>query len=186
MTKNTKRWQEFKQKRPGFYSGKELAIWLGVSRNSIPDVAERFRITSIEGLYPEADVWRRILMISPRHEDDRRLLRKPLQGSVWLARRTGVPSSTVRAKIRKGTFEYPRGVQLSEAKEDGGPPRSRRWIPCIIEALADGRQPPEFEYVERVDASCFFEKNGAKKPVHLIANNVFAQIVHDKAEIAQQ
>lgn len=186
MTKTIKSRQEFKQKRLGFYSCKELAIWLGVSRNSIDEIALRFRLTAIEGLYPEANVWRKIFSINPRHEDDRRILRDPLQGSGWVARRIGVPSSTVRAKIRKGTFEYPTGVQLADPQSGGGSPRSRRWIPCIIEALADGSEPPDFEYIEHGDPTFPLENNSAREPIRGPTNNVFKQIAVGNAEVAQQ
>ncbi|WP_154665098.1 hypothetical protein [Leisingera daeponensis] len=176
----------FKQRRKGFFSKTELAEWLGVSRNSVAAIGERFGIREIENLFPEADVWRKILGIDPRHEEDRVLLRRPLQDSTWFASQTGIPPSTIRAKIREGTLEYPHGVQLSEESEAGGPPRSRRWVACVIEALADGKTAPAFSPAVSVNAPSAPVQDGGGEAAQASRLNVFAQIVHGNAEGAAQ
>lgn len=177
--------EEFKLRDPGFFALGELGIWLGVSRNSVAEIAERFGLCAMEGRYPEAEVYRKILGIEPRDDQDRDLLRRPLEGSGWLSRKTGVPASTIRAKVRKGTFAYPLGVQLSETSDGGAKPRSRRWIPCVIEPLAEGKAPPDFakdahktaERPEEMSGS----SDGSGRP-----NNVFARIAHGNAQCAPQ
>ncbi|UWQ48973.1 hypothetical protein K3720_13725 [Leisingera caerulea] len=176
----------FKQRRKGFFSKTELSEWLGVSRNSVAGIAKRFGLREIESLFPEADVWRKILGVEPRHEEDRVLLRRPLQDSTWFARQTGIPPSTIRAKIREGTLEYPHGVQLSEESEAGGPPRSRRWVACVIEALADGKTAPAFSPAVSVNAPSAPVQDGGGEAAQASGLNVFAQIVHGNADGAAQ
>lgn len=177
--------EEFKLRAPGFFAPGELGTWLGVSRNSVAEIAERFGLRAIEGRYPEAEVYRKILGIEPRDDQDRDLLRRPLEGTGWLSRKTGVPASTVRAKVRKGTFAYPLGVQLSETSEGGAEPRSRRWIPCLIESLAEGMALPDFVQVARKTDERPVERSGnsggSGRP-----NNVFAQIARGDAQGAPQ
>ncbi|WP_271881329.1 hypothetical protein [Phaeobacter italicus] len=186
MPERKKERRDFKQRRKGFFSKTELAEWLGVSRNSVAGIAERFGIREIENLFPEADVWRKILGIDPRHEEDRVLLRRPLRDGTWFARQTGIPQSTIRAKIREGTLEYPHGVQLSEESEAGGAPRSRRWIACVIEALADGKTAPAFSPAVSVKTPSALGKDGGGEAAQAPGLNVFAQILHRNADGASQ
>lgn len=185
MPSKIKSKQAFKQRRPGFYTATELGDWLGVSRNSVPEIAERFGLKRSEGNYPEADVWRKILGIDPRHEADRELLRRPLAASEWVARKTGTPPSTLRSKVKQGTFEYPLGVQLGEASDDRGAPRSRRWIPCIIDALSDGRQPPDFREVRPLGVASTPAEEAQTGPENSPANNAFARIASSNDDDAQ-
>ncbi|WP_206742596.1 hypothetical protein [Leisingera sp. ANG-S3] len=178
--------RDFKQRKKGFFSKTELAVWLGVSRNSVTAIAKRFGLREIESLFPEADVWRKILGVDPRCEEDRVLLRRPLQDSTWFARQTGIPPSTIRAKIREGTLEYPHGVQLSEESEAGGAPRSRRWVACVIEGLADGKTAPAFSPAVSVNALSAPVQDGVGEAAQASGLNVFAQIVHSSAEGAAQ
>ncbi|GGC24175.1 hypothetical protein GCM10011363_45840 [Marivita lacus] len=85
--------EDFQPRHPGFVTRGELVIWLGVSRNSGGGIAERFGLRAIEGRFPEAEIYRKILGIDPRDEQDRACLRRPLEGAGWLSRRTGVPAS---------------------------------------------------------------------------------------------
>ncbi|MGR3454604.1 hypothetical protein [Pseudooceanicola sp.] len=177
--------ENFRPRDPGFLSPGELGTWLGVSRNSVADIAERFGLHSIEGRFPEAEVFRKILGIDPRDEQDRVRLRRPLEGARWLSRRTGVPASTVRAKIRKGTFGYPLGVQLSETSDDGAEPRSRRWLPCVIDAIAEGKAPPDFEQVTTEMTQGPAEMRGISGDPGA-PNNVFARIARGNDQGAPQ
>lgn len=178
--------QNFKQRKQGFFDQSELAAWLGVSPNSVPRIAKRFNLTDLDGSYPEAAVWRKVLGIIPRHEDDRALLRRPLKCSAWFAIKTGLPRSTIRRKIRAGTLEYPVGVQLAVESEGGFAPRSRRWIPSIIEAMAQGKAPPAFDQVETENAGLPLGPAGDVELPPPPAINVFEQIVRSSAGGTQQ
>ena len=177
--------EEFKLRAPGFFAPGELGTWLRVSRNSVAEIAKRFGLRPIEGRYSEAEVYRKILGIELRDDQDRELLRRPLEGTGWLSRKTGVPASTVRAKVSKGTFAYPLGVQLSETSKGGAEPRSRRWIPCLIEPLVEGRVPPDF-----VQVACKSDERPVEMPGNSggsrQTNNVFAQIARGNAQFAPQ
>jgi hypothetical protein len=132
------------QKRPGFFTRSELSRWLGASRNSVQEIARRFNIRSIEGLYPEDEIFRKVLGIAVNGDAERALLRVPLKNARWVSRETGVPGSTLRRKVREGSFAYTCGIQLGAVSTDGCAARSRRWIPCIVQALARGEEPPHF------------------------------------------
>ncbi len=185
MPKRKTNRENFQLRRPGFFTAAELGTWLAVSRNSVVDIAERFGLRAIDRRFPEAEVYRKILGIDPRDEQDRARLRRPLEGVGWLSRRTAVPASTIRAKVRDGTFGYPLGVQLSEPSHNGVEPRSRRWIPCIIDALAEGMEPPAFEQVTsettEAPAGMCEDSDGSAVP-----NNVFARIACSNNQVAPQ
>ena len=183
MLKRRTNRENFQPRHPGFFTLGELGVWLGISRNSVGDVAERFGLHAIDGRYPEAEVYRKILGIDPRDDQDRERLRRPLEGAGWLSRKTGVPASTARAKVRNGTFGYPHGVQLSGVSEGGAEPRSRRWIPCVIEALSEGKEPPEFVRViyEPTDAPAEIPE---KVRSYGAVNNIFAQIARRNDQVA--
>ena len=175
----------FTPREPGFFAQSELATWLGVSRNSVADIADRFGLRPLEGRFPEAEVYRKILRIDPRDDHDRDCLRRPLEGSGWLSRTTGVPASSIRSRVRNGSFDYPLGVQLSETSEGGAEPRSRRWIACVIEALADGREPPSFAQVGGEPTATPREMPGCADGSGA-PNNVFARIARGNDSAAPQ
>lgn len=185
MKKRKTNHENFQPRHPGFFTLAELGIWLGVSRNSVADIAMRFGIRAIEGRFPETAVYRKILGIDPRDDQDREQLRRPLASVRWLSRKTGVPASTIRARVRTGKFGYPLGVQLSEPSEGGAKPRSRRWIPCVIDALAEGKEPPNFVVIVGKPAKVSAEiRTDADDPS--VSNNVFARIAHSNDQAASK
>ena len=66
MPKRKTNRENFKPRDPGFFTPGELGTWLGISRNSVADIAERCGLRAIEGRFPEAEVCRKILGIDPR------------------------------------------------------------------------------------------------------------------------
>jgi hypothetical protein len=134
------------QAEAGWFSRRELRAYLGVGKNAVRAIADRFGLTDVEGCFDERDVWRRILHLEPVHDRGAHLLRIPLRDIRWVAGQLGKASSTIRNEIARGAFPFGSGVQLGALNADGGP-RLRRWCAPVFHAerlgvaLAGVRQP---------------------------------------------
>jgi len=126
------------QEHRGFLTREEMGFYLRVGKNEVAGIAKRFGLRPLEGLFPERALWRQILGLEPVTAQGEDLLRLQLQDIHWVAGRTGRAVSTLRNRIRSGSFNYPPGVQLG-AISPGRTPRLRRWLPEVIEAAREGR-----------------------------------------------
>jgi hypothetical protein len=125
------------QAEAGWFTRRELQAYLGVGKNAVAAIADRFGLTEVEGCFDERDVWRRILHLAPVHEHGAYLLRIPLRDLHWVAGQLGKASSTIRNEIARGTFPFDSGVQLGALDADGGP-RLRRWCAPVFDAERRG------------------------------------------------
>lgn len=132
---------------PGFLTSSELQFYLQVGKNEVAAIARRFDIPKREGRFREADVWRQLLELAPASDDAVSLLRVQLQDINWVADRLGRAASTIRDRIRNGSFGYPCGVQLGGGRVRT--PRLRRWLPGHFEAALTGRELTDLRRVPR-------------------------------------
>jgi hypothetical protein len=134
------------QAEAGWFNRRELQQYLGVGKNAVAAIADRFGLNCIDGSYDERDVWRRILDLEPVHDHGVHLLRMPLRDIHWIAGRVGKAPSTVRNEIASGAFRFGRGVQIA-ATDTGRDARTRRWCEPVFNAelrsvaLASVRKP---------------------------------------------
>lgn len=170
---------------PGLWSREELSNYLNVGHNEIPRIAERFSIPVIEGHFAERTVWRQLFGIDPRDDAAAELLRLQLQDINWLSREIGRAASTIRNRIKAGTFGYPIGVQLGETSKDGVPPRLRRWMPWEIPVAQSLTDAPALRRVTPIraagaDALSTTPRSGPETHTDAVVptdpNNVFATI----------
>jgi len=133
--------------KPAGLSTEELRRYLGVGRNAVSGIAQRFGIEKVHGLYPEPVVWRQLFGFAPDDDAARALLREPLTDINWVAWLTGHPHSTISAALREDRWRYDCGVQLGEAAGTMHP-RSRRWLPCLLRAQITGAATASFRLVE--------------------------------------
>ncbi|MBB05140.1 MAG: hypothetical protein CML03_06425 [Pseudooceanicola sp.] len=130
-------------------STKELKLYLGVGRNSVAEIARRFGVEKMHGIYPEKVLWRQLFGVLPADDSTRSLLRESLVDINWVRKVTGVTNSTIRDNLRTGRWQYDRGVQLGDADAEQAP-RMRRWLPALIRTRVLGSPVPSFEIVEPV------------------------------------
>jgi hypothetical protein len=184
-------------KTPGLLARKELARFLAVDRDEIPGIVCRFGLRLLEDRFIERDVWRQVLGLEPVDDVAGELLRQRLRNIAWVGCRIGKAPSTVRDKIRRGTFEYSDGVQLGADKPDRAPPRMRRFVPALIEAQRCGAEAPFREVHRRpvvaqaaeelTDPAAASETtpeavSTAEDPAQDAPHIVFGQMVRDKAQ----
>lgn len=131
---------------PAGLSTDELRRYLGVGRNNVSAIAQRFGIENLHGIYPESVVWRQLFGLTPDDDAARAALREPLADINWVSCATGVARSTIRDHLRSGTWQYDRGVQLGD---DGKTqvPRLRRWIPALIRSRRFASPVPDFSSI---------------------------------------
>lgn len=139
--------QTIEPKTPGLLTRQELASYLQVDYDAVPDIARRFGLTTVEDHFPERAVWRQVLGLEPIDEAAADLLRQQLQDIGWVSRRVGKATSTIRDKIRAGTFQYSPGVQLGAVVADRPAPRTRRFVPALIEAQRCDDPVPDFRII---------------------------------------
>jgi hypothetical protein len=73
------------QAEAGWFTRRELQAYLGVGKNAVGAISDRFGLTDVEGCFDERDVWRRILHLEPVHDHSAHLLRIPLRDIVpWV------------------------------------------------------------------------------------------------------
>ena len=183
-------------KTPGLLTRKELAAYLNVDCDAIPDIARRFGLTILEDHFVERVVWKQILGLAPADDEAAGLLRQQLQDIAWVSRRVGKAPSTIRDKIRMGTFEYSHGVQLGAIIAGKSAPRTRRFIPSLIAAQRIGDPAPDFRAVaarpvppgdmetqptDPPDQSDAASVPGASAEASGSKNNVLAQIAGSNA-----
>ncbi|MZR14574.1 hypothetical protein GQE99_16260 [Maritimibacter sp. DP07] len=149
----------------------ELGTWLGIGKNEVGKVIARFGLVSLEGYFPERDIWEKILEVQPTTDTAAWALREPLADVHWVAWMTGKRPSTIRNKVRAGTFDYGAGVQLG-ARTGTVNARLRRWNRECIRARREGRAEPEFMRVE-TDAQV---DNAAETPSEAMKTGPFAAI----------
>jgi hypothetical protein len=138
---------------PGFLTPSELQFYLRVGKNEVSAIAHRFDIPRREGRYREADVWAQLFEVAPTSEAGMALLRVQLQDITWVAGRLGRSASTIRERLRSGSFDYPCGVQLGQ--EGSRTPRLRRWLPGPFEAALAEEALTDLRFVpRRVGAAC--------------------------------
>ena len=125
------------QTEAGWFTRRELQGYLGVGKNAVAAIADRFGLVSVDGCFDERDVWRRILNLQPVHDHGADLLRIPLRDIHWVAGQLVKASSTIRNEIARGTFQFDSGVQLGALDADGGP-RLRRWCAPVFDAERRG------------------------------------------------
>lgn len=182
--------------KPGLLNPEELTDYLNVGRNDVPAIARRFGLLVLEGLYVETVIWRQIHGLEPADDEAADLLRHQLQGIRWVAGRVGRAPSTIRNRIRAGTFNYPCGVQLGHDAPDRRAPRTRRWLPEVIEAARAGRPLQQLRSVKPIPVetdlpaasrpSCRREKEAGEDCSDPDQNNILAQIVGDNARPSRQ
>jgi hypothetical protein len=173
---------------PGLLSRGELQDYLNVGKNALPGIAERFNLAPVENHFPWRTIWRQILGLQPADEEEVALLREQLQPIDWVARRIGGSQSTVRTKVRGGTFDYP-GPAVDLGRP-GVASRSRRWIPAQIRAAIDGDTVPLFTPVEPIPR----DPDGTAMPVDArpgaggiaASHNAFAEMVRHNALKSRQ
>jgi hypothetical protein len=124
------------QAEAGWFSRRELQDYLGVGKNALTAIAERFGLTNVDGCFDERDVWRRLLDLEPMHNHGVELLRIPLRDIDWIAGQLGKASSTVRNEISRGSFPFGCGVQLGDLSKHS--PRTRRWCAPVFNAERRG------------------------------------------------
>jgi hypothetical protein len=125
------------QAEAGWFTRSELQAYLGVGKNAVAAIADRFSLTDVERSFDERDVWRRILQLEPVHDHGAHLLRIPLRDIHWVAGQVGKASSTIRNEIARGVFPFGSGVQLGALDAEAGP-RLRRWCAPVFEAECRG------------------------------------------------
>ena len=125
----------------------ELRRYLGVGRNTITPVAQRFGIEKLHGVYPEYVVWRQLFGVVADNDAAQAALREPLADLNWLSNATGVPSSTIRDHLRRGNWQYDNGIQLGDETMPS-PPRLRRWLPALIRSDLCGIPLPQFTRIQ--------------------------------------
>jgi hypothetical protein len=125
------------QAEAGWFNRRELQQYLGVGKNAVAAIADRFALTCIDGSYDERDVWLRVLDLEPVHDHGVQLLRVPLRDIHWVAGRVKKAPSTVRNEISRGAFRFGCGVQLG-ATDTAGHARSRRWCGPVFDAELSG------------------------------------------------
>lgn len=125
------------QAEAGWFTRRELKAYLGVGKNAVAAIADRFSLTDVEGYFDERDVWRRILHLEPVHDRGAHLLRIPLRDIRRVAGQLGKAPSTIRNKIARGAFPFGSGVQLGALNADCGP-RLRRWCAPLLDAERRG------------------------------------------------
>ena len=126
-----------RQSEEGWFTRRELQEYLGVGKNAVPGIADRFKLTCIDGSYDEREVWRRLLGLEPVGDPGVHLLRMGLRDIHWVAGLLGKATSTVRNEISSGTFPYGHGVQLG-TRTEGQEPRLRRWCAPVLDAELRG------------------------------------------------
>ena len=131
---------------PGLLTRQELADLVNVGINEVPSLLGRFHLTPIEGRFPVRSVWRQVLGVEPQDDDEAALLMEQLQPITWVAAQIGKAPSTVRSKLREGTFEYP--APIADLGDPEKTSRSRRWLPEQIRAARRGDPVPTFRAVE--------------------------------------
>jgi hypothetical protein len=125
------------QAEAGWFTRRELQAYLGVGKNAVAAIVDRFDLTDVEGCFDDRDVWRRILHLEPVHDHGAHLLRIPLRDLHWVASQLGKASSTIRNEIARGVFPFGAGVQLGALDADSGP-RLRRWCAPVFDAERRG------------------------------------------------
>lgn len=175
-------------KTPGLLSRRELQDYLNVGKNALPGIVERLNLTPLENRFPWRSIWRQILHLEPADDAEAMLLREQLQPIDWVTRKIGAKPSTIRAKIRAGTFGYP-GPVVDLAPSDVVS-RSKRWVPAQIRAAIQGDPVPLFTPVEPIprDPEVRTRPVAAKPAAGGIApsNNAFAQMVRNNANKSRQ
>lgn len=171
-------------KTPGLLTRQELADLMNVGINEVPRLLDRFHLTPIEARFPVRSVWRQVLGVEPRDEDEAALLMEQLQPITWVAAQVGKASSTVRSKLSEGTFEYPGPIaDLGDAQKTS---RSRRWLPAQIRAARRGDPVPVFRAVEPLRPDARATAEPASEPAPEAVNNAFAEILRLNAEKSRQ
>lgn len=172
---------------PGLLTRGELADYLNVGKNLVPEIIRRFGLQPVEDRFPERAVWRQVLGVEPADAEEEALLREQLQPITWVAARIGRAASTVRNKLRKGTFGYPAPItDLGNPKIDS---RSRRWIPAQIRACRDGEPVPAFIPVAPIQSAVGQKpasKNAQETAPEQAIHNAFGQILGYNAEASRQ
>ncbi|WP_146681611.1 hypothetical protein [Thioclava sp. F28-4] len=170
--------------KPAGFNTQELRLYLGVGRNSVTDITQRFGIDKIHGLYPECNIWRQLFGIAPSDEVAKAQLREPLADIAWVSRMTGVPLSTLRNSLRNRQWRYDYGVQLGQ--DDGEAyPRLRRWIPALIRAQAIGSPAPSFTFTSTGPESPFPDPMQPRKEAETPETSVFSALFGAGAEISR-
>lgn len=169
---------------PGLLTRSEFADWLNVGINEIPRLLGQFCLAPIEGRIPVRSVFRQVMKIEPRDDDEVAVLMEQLQPASWVAAQIGKGRSTVRTKLATGAFEYPGPIADLGAPEKRS--RSRRWLPAQIRAARNGDPIPTFERVEALRDAAGTATQPAPEVAADAANNVFAQIVRLNDSIPRQ
>jgi hypothetical protein len=169
---------------PGLLSRRELQDYLNVGKNALPGIEARFNLAPVENHFPWRTIWRQVLRLEPADDEDALLLREQLQPIDWVARRIGGSPSSVRAKLRDGSFGYPWPVVDLGAADVVS--RSRRWIPAQIRAAILGDPAPSFTSVEPIprDPEPTAGPRDARQAGGGIASsdNAFARMVRNNAK----
>ena len=164
-----------------------LRKYLGVGRNRIPEILERFELHPVEGKFPIRAVWRQILWIEPVDAEQEALLREHLRPTGWVAAQVRRGHSTVRTKLREHRFEYPEpAVDLGDPDADS---RSKRWIPAQIRAATLGDDVPRFPVAaphRALEARLYLAGTVTNPDGPTCVNNAFARILHDNARLSPQ
>ena len=173
-------------KTPGLLTRAELGLHLQVGRNEIPKILARFELSPVERHFPWRSIWRQLLGLAPADEEQELWLQQQLQTIDWVARQTGSAASTVRRKLREGSFDYPApAVDLGDRQVAS---RSRRWIPAQILARKRGERVPVFSSVEpfqRVGEELMGNSGGYILSEDQAPNNVFAAMIQHNAQAAR-
>jgi hypothetical protein len=141
------------QTEAGWFNRRERQVYLGIGKNTVTAIADRFGLTCVDGCFDEPDVWRRLLDLEPVHDHGIHLLRMPLRDIHWVGAQPGEAASTTRNEISRGAFPFGSGVQLGALAADGGP-RLRRWCAPVFDAerrgiaIAAGREASSLVVVE--------------------------------------
>ena len=128
---------------PGVMTTAELAAWLQIGKNSVPQLAARFGIREITGnaknhRFPVHNVLRKILGVTPQTPEDLQSLLVPLQKVSWVSLMTGLSVSAISANVCEKRGAPPAPIELTVTGQDQAPARGRRWIPAQIEAHLRG------------------------------------------------
>jgi hypothetical protein len=171
-------------KTPGLLTRCDFAEFLNVGINEVPRLVRQFHLTPLEGHFPVRSVWRQVLCLEPQGDDDEALLMEQLQPITWVAAQIGRAASTVRDKLRDGTFEYP--APIADLGDPEKTSRSRRWLPAQILAARNGDPVPMFRAVEPLRPDDEAPAGPVQKPPPEAVNNAFAEVVRLSAKLPQQ
>ena len=90
-----------RQSQAGRFTRRELQEYLGVGRNAVPGIADRFKLACIDGSHDEREVWRRLLGLEAVGDTG-------VISCGWAqATFTGFPASSARPHRQSGTSSRP-------------------------------------------------------------------------------